>query len=613
MANWAIAIGINKYSNLKPLEYAKGDAEGMGDWFSKEGRFDEVFLFTEDSPPIPATPASIETQPTFGHLRRFLRAQFDEPLLQPGDNLWFFFAGHGQRHADCDYLMLSDSDPGDPEHTAISVDFVTQRLRRCGADNVVLFLDACRNEGSRSGVGIGGEHQGVITFYSCSSQQKSWEIEQLQHGSFTYALLEGLRINGEGNCATVERLQEYLKWRVPAINQQHGKIQQNPYAVAEPATKLHLILLPQHATLTDILQLKNDAFQAESQGNWELAKQLWMRVNVAARGSDWQVIEAFSRISQRQGISSSFPQPEPVKSPVGGRSVQPETPPTQENKLQIFQFEVVTVNAEGREVKRENCQAKYFTEYLGNNVTLDMISIPGGNFLMGSPENEEGYHVSQSPQHRVTIQPFFMGKYPVTQAQWERVAALPKVKIDLDSNPSNFKGANRPVEQVSWHDAQEFCARLKKHTGKIYRLPSEAEWEYACRAGTATPFYFGDTITTNLANYNGNYTYKSSAKGVYREETTDLGIFPANAFGLYDMHGNIWEWCQGGWHENYINSPTDGSAWQGENDNRRLLRGGSWDFNPRVCRSAARGRNAPDNRYYNFGFRVVCFSPARIL
>lgn len=264
--NWAIAIGINQYNNLQHLNYAKLDAEAMRDWFGKEARFDQVFLFTDDSPPIAINPP-IPTQPTYGNLRRFLRANFEKPLLEPGDNLWFFFAGHGCREGDRDYLMLIDSDPGDVEHTAIPVEFVTQRLRRSGADNVVLFLDACRDEGSRRGVGIGEEHQGIVTFYSCSPSQKSYEIEQLQHGSFTQALLEGLRIAGEGNCATVERLDRYLQARVPAINQTHRKTLQNPYVTAEPATKLHLILLPDYATLNDINQLKLDAYQAEVIGD----------------------------------------------------------------------------------------------------------------------------------------------------------------------------------------------------------------------------------------------------------------------------------------------------------------------------------------------------------
>ncbi|MDB9342024.1 formylglycine-generating enzyme family protein [Nodularia spumigena CS-588/06] len=238
-----------------------------------------------------------------------------------------------------------------------------------------------------------------------------------------------------------------------------------------------------------------------------------------------------------------------------------------------------------------------------------MVKIPGGTFLMGSPKNEPGRLDGESPQHRVTILPFFMGKFTVTQAQWAAVAAFDKVKIDLNPYPSKFKGANRPVEKVSWDDAVEFCARLSQKTGKTYRLPSEAEWEYACRAGTTTPFYFGDTITTDLANYDGNYTYGSAPKGEYREQTTDVGKFPANPFGLYDMCGNVWEWCQDKWHKNYNNAPADGSAWLSDNDNQnRLLRGGSWCYDPVSCRSALCVNANPDSAGSSVGFRVVCSS-----
>nr|WP_269141800.1 SUMF1/EgtB/PvdO family nonheme iron enzyme [Nostoc sp. NZL] len=255
-------------------------------------------------------------------------------------------------------------------------------------------------------------------------------------------------------------------------------------------------------------------------------------------------------------------------------------------------------------------EARLFTENLGNGVVLEMVKIPGGQFLMGSPENEPERIDWESPQHLVTIQPFFMGKYPVTQSQWTVVAALKKVNIDLNPHPSHFKGANRPVENVSWDDAIEFCARLSNKTGKTYRLPSEAEWEYACRAGTTTPFYFGETITTDLANYDGNYTYGAGSKGEYRQQTTDVGEFPPNTFGLFDMHGTIWEWCQDAWHENYKGAPTDGSAWISDNDDRRL-RGGSWGSKPKYCRSAIRRRYARDFRNRIVGFRVVVAAPLR--
>ena len=255
--------------------------------------------------------------------------------------------------------------------------------------------------------------------------------------------------------------------------------------------------------------------------------------------------------------------------------------------------------------------ANYFGQDLGNGVILEMVAIPGGTFIMGSPENEEGISYGESPQHQVTVPPFFMGKYPVTQQQWRVVAALPKDKIDLKSDPSYFKGDNLPVECVSWNDAQEFCARLSRMANKTYRLPSEAEWEYACRGGTTTPFYCGETISTDLANYDGNYTYGQGQKGEYREKTTEVGIFPANPFGLYDMCGNVWEWCKDGWHDHYINAPTDGSAWTSLSSQHKLLRGGSWDLNPDDCRSADRGSNILGNGIDAVGFRVVCSGAAR--
>jgi formylglycine-generating enzyme required for sulfatase activity len=213
------------------------------------------------------------------------------------------------------------------------------------------------------------------------------------------------------------------------------------------------------------------------------------------------------------------------------------------------------------------------------------------------------------------VQPFLLGKYPVTQAQWQAVAALPQVYQELKPNPSRFKGANRPVERVSWHDAVEFCNRLSNHTQRPYRLPSEAEWEYACRAGTTTQFHFGETITTDLANYNGNHTYGDGVKGIRKGETTEVGSFKiANEFGLYDMHGNVWEWCQDDWHNNYEDAPTDGSAWISNKAKiHKLLRGGSWFNDSDYCRSASRNAYILDVNYLHIGFRVVCSGAARTL
>ncbi len=771
--NWACAVGINRYDNLLPLKYAKRDAEAMKDWFQEEAHFERVFLFTDDSEPIYEVNPPIPTTPTFGHLRRFLRAQFERPLLKPEDNLWFFFAGHGRRNEDKDYLMLCDSDPGDVEHTAISVEYLTQRLRRSGADNVVLFLDACRDEDSRRGLGIGQqEHKGVITFYSCSANQQSWEIEELQHGSFTHMLLEGLRLHGEANCATVERLNQHLCYRVPQLNTLYRKPPQNPYLKAEPPYKMYFILLEHSSTLKDVEPLKFQASLAENKGNLPLAEQLWIRVLTVSPG-DNEAIAAIQRIAVKkiterqdftqepaisipesatlprgegreasemeiqkqqqhqqnleryrqsfsQTVELEFPLNEPslrklrslqqslqltdeevsqIEQPIvhqkeaearkrkeeerrrqqqevererqqqeiqtirqqeaitsptpmtrkqflkwaglGGAGLvtavlarqilqeQPVSisvadpkyiPPTTEGALWTVEFETVTVDAKGEVVKRDrNKQVKFFKEDLGNGLTLDTVSIPGGTFIMGTEEEEierlvkkykslwfRKWFRNEKPQHQVTVKPFLMGKYPVTQAQWKAIASLPKVSGDLNPNPSKFKGDNLPVENISWEDAVEFCARLLNQTGREYRLPTEAEWEYACRSYSTTPFYFGETITGDLANYRANEIYANEPKGEYRGKTTPVGSFPPNAFGLYDMHGNVWEWCEDDWHDNYEGAPDDGSAWISGTSNTKVVRGGSWNYTPGLCRSAFRVNDSPDFRSNDGGFRVAC-------
>ncbi|MDE5112439.1 MAG: formylglycine-generating enzyme family protein, partial [Trichodesmium sp. St7_bin2_1] len=158
-----------------------------------------------------------------------------------------------------------------------------------------------------------------------------------------------------------------------------------------------------------------------------------------------------------------------------------------------------------------------------------------------------------------------------------------------------------------WYNATKFCQKLSQITGKKYSLPSESQWEYACRARTTTPFYFGETITSELVNYRGSSTYADAPKGEYRGKTTNVGIFPPNAFGLYDMHGNVWEWCADEWHDNYDGAPTDGSVWLDGYKDRAPLRGGSWDFFPNDCRSAFRNfYYRRDDPFSIIGFRVVC-------
>jgi formylglycine-generating enzyme required for sulfatase activity len=241
---------------------------------------------------------------------------------------------------------------------------------------------------------------------------------------------------------------------------------------------------------------------------------------------------------------------------------------------------------------------------------LHMVQIPGGTFLMGSPEDEPGRDNDEGPQHEVTVPTFFMGRYPITQAQYEAVMGInPATEYDAE----RFVAPNKPVVGVSWDDAVAFCTALAQRTRRSYRLPSEAEWEYACRAGTTTPFYFGSTLTTEVANYDGSEIYGEGPKGEFRNAPTPVDHFGiANRFGLSDLHGNVREWCQDTWHDNYDGAPTDGSAWLGD-DSRHVLRGGSWNDNPRNCRSAFRGYYNVDRRFNVNGFRVCCAAPRPVL
>ncbi|MBF2020901.1 MAG: formylglycine-generating enzyme family protein [Hydrococcus sp. C42_A2020_068] len=270
----------------------------------------------------------------------------------------------------------------------------------------------------------------------------------------------------------------------------------------------------------------------------------------------------------------------------------------------VFEFDVATVKSQAQELKLSRVQGRYFSEELGNGVVLEMVAIPAGIYAMGSPDDEIERYDNERPQHWVAIEPFFMSKYPITQAQWQAVATLDPVELPLIPNPSKFKGADRPVEKVSWYEAVEFCRRLSKLYSKNYRLPTEAEWEYACRAGTITPFHFGKRLPQHLANTHGSQLRSKKVEG-----TTPVGAFGvANAFGLYDMHGNVYEWCLDLWHDDYEGAPADGSAWLIAEDREglRVIRGGFWLSHPKHCCSAYRDCCEPDSRSSVVGLRVVC-------
>ncbi len=235
-------------------------------------------------------------------------------------------------------------------------------------------------------------------------------------------------------------------------------------------------------------------------------------------------------------------------------------------------------------------------DVITNTIGMNLVYIPAGEFMMGSSSDEKDRYNAEGPQHRVKISKgFYMGVYEVTQGQYQAV---------MGNNPSNFKGDNLPVELVSWEMAVEFCRKLSQKEGKTYRLPTEAEWEYACRAGSTTRFCFGDSdsILGDYAWYGYDYAWGYEESG---KQTHPVGQMKPNGFGLYDMHGNVWEWCQDWYDGSYYSQNPEVDPQGPSSGQYRVLRGGSWENSPRHCRSAYRNGNTPDSRYSGSGFRVV--------
>ncbi len=275
-------------------------------------------------------------------------------------------------------------------------------------------------------------------------------------------------------------------------------------------------------------------------------------------------------------------------------------------KVQTSNNNIITVDATGKETNRRTVQGKYFLEdkisLPSGAKAIEMALIPVGGFRMEMP--------STPTQNISFAKDFYVSRYAVTQSQWFAVMGTDYDKDGFKKRFSEldnkFKGDNRPIVVVSWNDAKAYCVKLSEKTGRSYRLPTESEWEYGCRANTITAFHFGETITPDLVNYDGNYPYANAVKGTYRQVTTDVGNFPPNEWGLYDTHGNVWEWCEDVWHENYNGIPQDGSAWlHGGEQATRLLRGGSWFNYAFFCRSADRFRNNTTNASDFIGFRVA--------
>lgn len=317
--NWALAIGINHYDFLQPLKYAKRDAELMQNLLHNEAGFERVFLFSDDSASI----GGELTRPYRANLLRFLQQLFEHPFLEPEDNFWFFFSGHGMMHAHQDYLMPADGNPDDIENTGISLNYLMECLSSCGCENIVMMLDACHHQHTQSGEGIGKQTQqlarqtGVISLLACSPDESSSEIDVLQQGVFTHAILEGLGIQGQ--CATIKRLHQYLSFRVPELLQHYKYPLQTPDLSVEPVAKSHRVIVHKYASLHDIANQRINYLPAEVNHSKELAEleQLWLRTITELPSTETELVNDIHRMVQYVGGGENFaPKPAVYVSPV---------------------------------------------------------------------------------------------------------------------------------------------------------------------------------------------------------------------------------------------------------------------------------------------------------
>jgi formylglycine-generating enzyme required for sulfatase activity len=634
--SWAISIGINHYENHPEnrLRYAINDAQHISDFLTQNAGFpkSQVILCLGDE----NNKGSVN-YPTCSNLLRLLNRDLHPDRLGRIDRFWLFFSGHGISRNGRDYLITSDSLLEDIDlKISLSTDEIVAALQRHKEAEIVLILDACRIEGGKGQALRDTLYEGITTIFSCKPYESSWEIgEPISQGAFTHALLQNFRQQINENYLTVEQTERDLQQRLRVLTQQYGKLPQTPHIRCDSARKAQQFLLPRHllginanhelqrhqldhkkrksrqGSMKSALALKSNALKAEEAGQFELARQLWLQILATFSSEQEASIKAIDRIAVRLASQPLLSSNSEVERKLSS-NIQVETavsPPSQQGGkadvsqhnqelillsipgTQSFKFEVITLDANGREINCFQGQAQSLIEEL-NSVVLEMVVVPGGTFSMGSSERKP--LPNELPAHWVTVKPFLMSRYPVTKEQWKEIAKLPKVHQELKLRPSIRGGSNHPVVEISWNEAIEFCNRLTQSTGYQYRLPTEAEWEYACRAGTTTPFHFGTTITSALACYNA-------------EKTVQVGSFPfANAFGLSDMHGNIWEWCQDHWHDNYNEAPTTGTAWLDSDKNQnRLIRGGSWRNEARLCRSTSRMFDNTDSKSSNIGFRIV--------
>ncbi|MCC5828726.1 MAG: SUMF1/EgtB/PvdO family nonheme iron enzyme [Phycisphaeraceae bacterium] len=585
MKKYALVVGVSHYQDpdITDLSFAARDAEEVGSMLREVCDFDAVLSLTSEGGREPDHVGIVDALHELA------------PLLSPEDLFLFYFAGHGIETARGAYLLTSNSRIRTPELASVSTEILKDCLSRIECTDRVLILDACRND-PRKGMGdqdnlltVGFSRdimavaetkvEGVIpatcVLFSCRPGERAYEWPAKGHGAFSHYLLEGLRGAAavpEGRI-TVQSLGRYVEAHVPRWSKKHGTpLPQTPWGEQKGSWR-EIILSSQRSPAA----APGGQSEAPPAPEVRPANVRQEKETPAPRPGDvfWWVLlegrehgpltEAKVRERIRDGIVS--PTTECWREGMAAWQAMGQV----ERWCEVFP-------------KRPPRRLPSTLEFdCGQGVVLKLALIRAGEFMMGSGDDDPEAFGNEKPRHCVRItRPFYMGIYPVTQAQYLAV---------MGKSPSLFKGDSNPVEMVSWDDAQQFCEHLSSRIGRQVRLPTEAEWEYACRAGTTASRY---------GNLNAIGWFDGNSGGT----THPVGAKRANAWGLHDTIGNVWEWCEDNWHGDYNGAPLDGSAWAG-NKAARVVRGGSWSYIPRYCRSSYRSRFGPGICIYAIGFRVV--------
>ena len=524
--------------------------------------------------------------------------------LEPGDTAALFFSGHGVEIGGVNYLL-----PRDVPKVGLAEDRVLARasirfndlmddLRDKKVRIALFIVDACRDNPFRDerGRSVGGTRglirvepaKGSFIMYSAGAGEKALDrlgaADKEPNSPYTRTLLPILKTPGLSLQQIATRVRAEV---VELARRAQPPHEQTPAYYDQLLGEFVLKAgAPPSPPPPSLLPLDRAALEWSRLDKTSIAElETFERRHPASAEAEY----ARARLKELRKVAVVTPPPVVALPKVVEPAVGVFSPSRAARPLSV---------AEERTLKPKDS----FREC---NECPEMVVVPAGSFMMGSPPSEEGRRDAEGPQRRVTIaRPFAVGKFEVTFSEWQ--SCVNGVGCSDKPDDRGWGRGRRPVINVSWDDiTKEYLPWLSRETGKTYRLLTEAEWEYAARAGTTTPFSTGPTITTSQANFDGNYAYGGSAKGTYRQKTVDVGSFPPNAFGLHDMHGNVWEWVEDCWNATYSGAPVDGSAWTAGDCGRRVLRGGSWFNNPVDCRSALRFWILPVDRYDFIGFRLA--------